>query len=184
MTPAFAVIVASLTGVGFVAILGAGLGSIRDAFLPDRERGLNPPPCERAMRPEPTPRPPGPFGQQTFPIYPRPGDADYRTKVEPATPWPPSPPPPPRRERGPHMWRPFPAESSIGMASCSCANPRWGPHTPSDVAVIKWCFLCGRPKAPWRSMPGAAFEMGIAPVGWIMPSRGQDGGPRPVWGAR
>lgn len=65
---------AFIMGFVFGAVVGAMLFWFFSNYIP-----------HWVVRPKPTPRPPGPFGTQTFPIYPRPGDPDYRTKVEPAT---------------------------------------------------------------------------------------------------
>lgn len=94
----FAVTFGALAGVGTVTILQGLFRLVRDAFPRRGHRPAQP----DELPTGPAPRPPGPFGTQAFPIYPRPGDPDI------------------------------------------------APHK--------------------------------APIGWLIPSRGQTGAARPVWG--
>ncbi len=159
MSPAVTITVAALAGVGFAALVMGATDAIRAALRPRRDWEFgNPAPCERVVRPTPTPRPPGLFGTQTFPIYPRPGDADYCTKVE---------------------WAP-------GSARCQCPLPAPDGWVRGPGFLLNSCTRCGLPISLSRPMPDTAFVDGYTGwslIGWIMPVGGDppDAEPRPVW---
>lgn len=118
-----------------------------------------PPRPDRVERPKPTPspRPPGPFGTQTFPIYPTPGDPDFEQRHGiPACQC-------VRPKRGPAVRGP-----GFLLDSCACCGLPISLSRPMPEAA----FVDG------HACPSL--------VGWIMPGGGDppDAAPRPVWGAR
>lgn len=173
MSAGATILVAILAAVGAVTVVWGVGGAVQKAFRPRRDWEFgNPAPCERVERPKPTPPPPrarpaGPFGTQTFPIYPRPGDPDYRTKVEPTNPW----PPPPRRDSGVavkgtirRVKGGIQVETSPGIPLCRCPAPSLDLACRARGMLLDYCAKCGLPISLWRPTPEAAFVDGSP--GW------------------